>query len=128
MRCIVEHEKRHQATKTGYRVSPEEDKLAVAMAEKGYNFDRQVKVELGPLAAEAETPHYRLDFLVEDTLIVEVDSYTHTVERVDWDKRRDSILARMGYWTLRLSNEEVISDIDGCFRKIAVALNLGGPV
>jgi very-short-patch-repair endonuclease len=128
MRYTVEQEKRHQATKAGLRVSPEEDKLAVALAERGYNFWRQVKVELGPLAAEAQTPHYRLDFLVEDTLIVEVDSYTHTVERADWDRRRDSILGRMGYRTLRLSNEEVFSDIDGCLRKIAIALSFGGVV
>ena len=109
-------------------MSPEEDKLAAAMAERGFNFERQVKIELGALSVEAQTPHYRLDFLVEGSLIVEVDSYTHTIVKADWDRRRDSILGRMGYKTLRLCNAEVTSDVEGCMQKIAEALESGGRI
>ena len=124
--CIVEQEGRQKDAKGDPRVSPEEDELAETLVARGFDFRRQVKVELGALSAEAQTPHYRLDFLVGGTLIVEVDSYTHTMVKAEWDRRRDSILGRMGYMTLRLSNAEVSSNTEGCVQKIAEALGSGG--
>jgi very-short-patch-repair endonuclease len=95
-------------------VSPEEDRLAIALTANGFNFRRQVKMTLGPLAEEAGVPYYRLDFLVEDKLVVEVDSYTHRHERKAWDSKRDSVLAKKGFPTIHVTNEEVTENLDGC--------------
>ena len=75
----------------------------------GFKFRRQVGI-----------PPFIADFLCPaKALIVEVDGWTH--EPVV-DARRDALLKRRGYTTLRFTNEDVMHNIDGVFTVIVDTL------
>ena len=111
-------EQKRQALEEGSRVSPEEDLLAGGLAREGFQYQRQVKIETGLLAKDVGTPYYRVDFLVEDILVVEVDSYTHLLERKEWDRKKNAVLKCLGYQVLHLSNNQVNNELRGCLGKI----------
>ena len=63
---------------------------------------------------------YIADFLcAQKALIVEVDGDTHDAEK---DRLRDDILGERGFRVLRVSNYEVMSNMDGVIQVIASAL------
>ena len=75
----------------------------------GYKFRRQSVV--GP---------FIVDFLCpQKALIVEVDGDTHAAGS---DDRRDAALAVMGYQIIRISNQEVMRNIDGVCEAVLGAL------
>jgi very-short-patch-repair endonuclease len=92
MEQLAEKEQKWGRVRNGIRVSPEEDKLAVALIGDGFRIQRQRRIFLKGLANEAGAPYYRVDFLVEGKVVIEVDSYTHRTERADWDSKRNRIL------------------------------------
>jgi very-short-patch-repair endonuclease len=57
-------------------------------------------------------------------LVVEVDGWVHEEQRVS-DARRDAILSGLGLRVLRVSNDEVMSNVDGVLQKIAENLTPG---
>ncbi len=64
---------------------------------------------------------YIADFLCpQNALIVEVDGETHDAER---DRRRDRALADYGFRVMRVTNHEVMSNLDGVLTAILGALN-----
>jgi len=76
----------------------------------GYKFRRQ-----------AVLPPYIADFLCPAVrLIVEVDGDTHDSAK---DDRRDQALSARGYRTLRVTNDDVMSNISGVAWAIAAALD-----
>ena len=77
-----------------------------------------MKVFLKDLTGEAGTPYYRVDFLVEGRLVVEVDSYTHQKERQGWDAKRDNILKKLGYTIVHLANDSVNQKLVRCVAQI----------
>lgn len=90
--------------------SPAEARLwhALSGAKLGYTFRRQVV--LGG--------RYIVDFLCRDArLIVEVDGAQHA-DRVLTDSKRDQLLARLGYRTLRVPAEQVHADLRGVVEQI----------
>jgi very-short-patch-repair endonuclease len=71
----------------------------------GFKFRRQVPI-----------PPFVADFLCPlKSLIVEVDGWTHDAEE---DRRRDFLLKKSGYTTLRFSNTDVIENVEGVLRSI----------
>lgn len=68
--------------------------------------------------------HIILDFIVdficlEKSLIIEVDGeYHNTPEQQKADKLRDQILSEKGYTIIRLTNDEVIGNLDATITKI----------
>ena len=58
-------------------------------------------------------------FCPAKSLIVEVDGDTHDAP---YEERRDANLARKGFQTLRFTNHEVWSNLDGVVEAIATAL------
>lgn len=75
----------------------------------GYSFLRQ-----RPIA------NYIADFFCKDLkLVIEVDGLTHSWEGCAVsDKKRDETLSRLGYYTLRFNDDEVMNDIDNVKRTI----------
>ena len=76
----------------------------------GHKFRRQAVI--GPYIADFVCP--------KKALIVEVDGDTHDVEQ---DRRRDSALADYGFGVLRVTNYDVMSNLDGVLTFILGALN-----
>jgi very-short-patch-repair endonuclease len=63
---------------------------------------------------------YIADFLCpQKALIVEVDGETHDAEQ---DRRRDDALADYGFEVLRVTNQDVMTNLDGVLRFILAAL------
>ena len=74
----------------------------------GVKFRRQLP--LGP---------YICDFVsFQARLVVEVDGSQHG-SKAEYDKRRDDLLGRFGFATVRFSTYEVHAEIDGVLDKIA---------
>jgi very-short-patch-repair endonuclease len=71
----------------------------------GYKFRRQATVE----------PRIADFFCPAKALIVEVDGLTHESST---DTRRDSLLAARGFSTIRFTNEEVMSNMEGVLTAI----------
>ena len=70
---------------------------------------------------QAVIPPYIADFLCPSArLIVEVDGDTHDAPT---DKRRDLYLAQLGYRVLRVTNADVMTNIDGVAALILEALS-----
>ncbi len=80
---------------------------------KGFKFVRQEPV--GP---------FFVDFVCrERALVVEVDGATHsTEEEIISDKRRECFLKAKGFSIVRMTNEEVFTNIDGVCETILVAI------
>jgi very-short-patch-repair endonuclease len=69
---------------------------------------------------QAVIPPYIADFLCPVAkLIVEVDGDTHDAPK---DVRRDSLLAGLGYRVVRVTNADVMTNMDGVFAHIRGAL------
>ena len=77
---------------------------------EGHKFRRQSVI--GAFIADFVCP--------QKALIVEVDGDTHD-EAKDW--LRDDVLARSGFRVLRVTNRDVMTNIDGVIQAILVALN-----
>ena len=77
----------------------------------GWKFSRQMPV--GP---------YFADFLCREAqLIVELDGYSHDMRQAH-DNRRDQWIAQNGYRTLRFTNENVMSNLEGVVAEIERSL------
>lgn len=85
MKTLADKEQRWERVRSGSRVSAEEDRLAGTLLQDGFRIGRQVKIFLRGFAKQVGVPYYRVDFLVEGLLVVEVDSYSHRKERGTWD-------------------------------------------
>jgi very-short-patch-repair endonuclease len=76
-----------------------------------HKFSRQMPI--GP---------YFADFLCREAmLVVELDGYSHDVQQ-DYDQRRDLFMVEQGYRVLRFANADVLNNLDGVVRSIALAL------
>ena len=78
----------------------------------GWKFKRQV-------------PHgrYILDFFcVDAALVIEVDGFQHVEERVAHDVERTAYLEGEGVRVLRLTNSDVLDNMDGALETIYLAL------
>ncbi|SFV16964.1 Very-short-patch-repair endonuclease [Methylobacterium sp. 174MFSha1.1] len=76
----------------------------------GLKFKRQVPLLL-----------YTVDFLaLERRLIVELDGRQHEWHR-DYDAKRTEEIERLGFYLLRFTNEDVLSDLDTVLHRIADA-------
>ena len=63
------------------------------------------------------------DFYCSDRkLVVEVDGAVH-LDRRQLDVQRDRVFAAMGLRVVRVSNREVLSDLDGVLQRIQAALD-----
>ncbi len=79
----------------------------------GFKFTRQEPV--GP---------YFADFLCREMrLIVEVDGATHSATKeIESDHRRQEFLCEAGYRILRVTNDDVFSNLDGVCETILTAI------
>ncbi|WP_254603253.1 endonuclease domain-containing protein [Sphingomonas bacterium] len=76
----------------------------------GYKFRRQSVVN-----------RFIADFLCpQKALIVEVDGDTHDEAK---DRLRDDVLGALGFRVLRVTNHDVMGNLDGVFAAILTALN-----
>ena len=75
----------------------------------GLHFRRQVP--LGRYYADFACHHPRL--------VIEVDGETHT--RPDYDAKRDAFMRAEGYKVLRVSNVDVLHNIEGVLRLVMIA-------
>jgi len=89
-----------------------EKKLNRLLVKSGIKFRNQVVIGF-----------FIADFLVwPKTLIVEIDGSSH-IGKEAYDARRELLLREWGFNILRLTNNQVSSDINGCLDKI---LNYSG--
>lgn len=81
---------------------------------KGYKFRRQQPIY-----------NYIVDFYCHEfKCIIEVDGEIHYLEEINAkDLKRDKFLQINGYHTLRLSNFEIISDINSTINKITLFIS-----
>ena len=84
----------------------------------GFHFRRQVP--LGP---------YYADFACHGRrLVIEVDGDTHGAdESLEYDARRAAFMASQGYRTFRVTNRDVLRNLDGVTAAIVSALNQPPP-
>lgn len=66
----------------------------------------------------------RVDLLVGDRVIVEIDGYAYhsSPERFENDRRRDALLVAAGYIVVRLSYRQVMEEWDFCLNCVMRAL------
>ena len=76
----------------------------------GHKFRRQPVI--GPFIADFMCP--------QKALIVEIDGHTHIDTAAD--ARRDALLGDMGFTVFRVSNHDVMSNIDGVLQRILAVL------
>ncbi|KUR77061.1 hypothetical protein AQZ50_11670 [Novosphingobium sp. Fuku2-ISO-50] len=76
---------------------------------EGHKFRRQAVI--GPYIADFLCP--------QKALIVEVDGETHDAEQ---DRQRDHALAGYGFTVLRVTNRDVMDNLDGVQRSVLAAL------
>ena len=76
---------------------------------EGYKFRRQAVV--GPYIADFLCP--------QKALIVEVDGETHDAEQ---DRQRDHALAGHGFTVVRVTNRDVMGNLDGVLQSVLAAL------
>jgi very-short-patch-repair endonuclease len=70
---------------------------------------------------QAAIPPFIVDFFCPAKgLIVEIDGETHVAEA---DARRDAVLAARGFMTIRFTNHDVMSNMDGVLTTILHTLN-----
>ncbi len=70
---------------------------------------------------------YVADFLCrEEKLVIELDGVSHDA-RQEEDRRRDGYLKKHGYQTLRFSNADVLTNLEGVLMAILAVLNSGPP-
>jgi very-short-patch-repair endonuclease len=83
------------------------------LRERGYHFRRQVPFR-----------GYYLDFVCfSRKLVVEVDGSQHAeVEQIAHDRRRDAVLAREGFQTLRITTGRMNHEFDAVMETILAAL------
>ena len=100
--------------------SGNETHLRVAMRSAGWRVDVQVELALVG----------RVDLLVEDWLIVEVDSRTHhgSVADQDRDRRRDGNAVLIGHAVVRFMPESISAALDWCLDVVRARLRQGRPV
>lgn len=85
---------------------------------KGYKFLRQQ-----PLG------RYYVDFVCrEHKLVLEVDGATHSgAVAIEYDNRRDRALEALGFRVLRMTNTDVIENLDGVLELIVASLEKRSP-
>ncbi|WP_299343658.1 endonuclease domain-containing protein [uncultured Maritalea sp.] len=88
-------------------------KMLRTLRADGFHFRRQV--QLGP---------YYADFVCHSAkLVIEIDGDTHgSPEQMEFDRKRDRFLQRHGYTVLRLTNAEVMKNMEGVFDVVQNAL------
>jgi len=88
-----------------------------------------VLTQYGRVVTQHPLGSYRLDVaLPERKICVEVDGRDYHIqpEQVDNDKRRDRILMRFGWQTIRYPGREIWADADACAREVeAIILRKG---
>jgi very-short-patch-repair endonuclease len=70
---------------------------------------------------QAQVGPYRVDFLIEDQLVVEIDGYLYhraSRDQLIHDYRRDRYLSARGYTVMRFSGYEVWDDAWQCAREV----------
>jgi very-short-patch-repair endonuclease len=96
------------------QATPAERLLWTALSNRkvdGYKFSRQMPV--GP---------YFADFLCRDAkLAVELDGFSHDMNQ-EYDGRRDAFMVKQGCRLLRFNNADVMNDLEGVVRTVALAL------
>lgn len=72
------------------------------------------------LEAQKQIGDYRVDFLINDKLVVEVDGKTYhaTVARFEADRRRDQILLEQGYVVARFTADQASREVAVTAEKI----------
>ena len=104
---------------------------------------RMLRERLGPawktvrvgLSAEVrarfgtEARHYEVDIANPDRRLgVEVDGVNHRARRVrERDKRKDEILAFLGWKIIRMTNDAILSDLEAAALLVATQLEVGVP-
>ncbi len=80
-----------------HRDTPSELKIAKNLRKAGVCFEREVPIK-----------QFKVDFLIDDWLVIEVDGWSHlTSSRKKEDRRRQSILENCGYSVLRIPTSEI---------------------
>ena len=86
--------------------------LRLRRSQLGVGFRRQFVID-----------RFIADFYCSDRkLVVEVDGAVH-LDRRHLDVQRDRVFAAMGLRVVRVSNREVLSDLDGVLQRIQAALD-----
>lgn len=77
------------------------------------------------LRREAGNPrHYKLDVANQaEKVAIEVDGGSHcALARQEQDRRKDAFLSSVGWTVLRFSNQQVLTDLDGCLSTISQSM------
>jgi very-short-patch-repair endonuclease len=104
---------KHQAIKLRKELTPPERKLwsRIRNDQLGVTFRRQHAV--GNYIPDFSSPKAKL--------IIELDGSQH-LEQVDYDEERTKYLEAQGYKVIRVSNNDVMKDIESVIRAIILAM------
>lgn len=96
---------RPSISRTGGPRAPIESLLRLGLVRAGIAFDLQVWV----------VPFHRVDFLLGDRLVVEVDGrrFHDDPDAFERDRERDALLALWGFRVLRFTYRQVTEDLAG---------------
>jgi very-short-patch-repair endonuclease len=98
-------------------VSRYENYLASALDKHAIRYRRQVKIILRNLSQKSGVPYYKVDFLI-GKLVIEVESASYAQQHDDRERKKDAILAQLGYRVLRLRNSKIEKNPTGCLWEI----------
>jgi very-short-patch-repair endonuclease len=107
---------RRLGSRTPKENSPSERSLHHALIKAGLSFETQSR-ELGRYWPDVK--------LHQQPILIEVDGWAHGMPaRKRFDENRDAALTAAGFTVVRLSNEEVDADADGCVQRIIETFGL----
>ena len=99
------------------KVTEPQMRLATALG-----WPMEVAVLTGPVQGQFPSlpNHYKVDVgSVKHKLAVEVDGNSHKTKKWKFlDRRKEAILAALGWRVLRFWNEEVMADLDRCVQMV----------
>ncbi len=82
----------------------------------GYKFLRQHPIQIWE--TNLRYHFYFADFYcAERKLVIEIDGLIHTLQE-DYDKARDQVMLELRLTVLRVTNKEVVHDLDGVLERI----------
>lgn len=95
---------------------------AVKGKQTGYRFVRQKPIRF---ILKNKQRFFIADFLCHALkLVIEIDGRIHETQQ-EYDEARGYVINELGYKVIRFKNEEVLSDIRGCLKKLPVPLEEG---
>ena len=95
------------------------------MLSSALGWETEVSIRTGQKRGSGYPHAYKVDIANRELMIaIEVDGPSHApITRQIADRKRDELLAGLGWLVLRFTNERVLTDLQGCLSEISSSIS-----